>query len=160
MQVLDVPLGHGGSDAEVVYPRTDATRFGLPETVARALDETLVALNGGAWNLAVTGFRTTLQLAVRDKGAKGRNLREEIEQLAGDGSIPASLKEWAHDIRAAGNDTAHPDQDLPFGEQDAQELLALTQSILDYLFVVPARVEDRRTRLAKEAAASATAPGA
>ncbi len=135
-------------DTYVVYPRAVVARSGIPPAIAAALDEALIALNGGAWNLAVNGFRTVLQMAVREKGAKESALRAEIDDLTTRNLIPPSLAEWAHAVRSAANEAVHPDGPLPWKEEDASELLALTLSILDYLYVVPTTVEARRQRLA------------
>ena len=52
--------------------------------------------------------RSALQAVLRDRGAQGKSLKEEIDDLAAGGILPPHMKEWAHELRALGNESAHP----------------------------------------------------
>lgn len=125
----------------MVYPTDRAVPLELPVAVKEAYNEALSAFRAGAFNLAVIGFRTSLQMAVREKGGKGANLKAEIDSLE---ELTPALKEWAHQLRLDANDATHPEGVLPFGKADAEALVGLAESIFDYLYVVPAAVDRRR----------------
>jgi hypothetical protein len=52
-----------------------------------------------------------MQNMAREKGASGRDLKGEIDDLHAKGLIPIGLKEAAHLIRHFGNFGAHPQAD-------------------------------------------------
>ncbi len=87
-----------------------------------------------------------MQVATRQYQANGANLYQEIGDLAKKHIIPGSLKDWAHEIRDGGNLVAHPEPTKGVQKQDTEELLALAESIFEYLYVAPAQVEQRRRR--------------
>ena len=72
VQVLDAPADHPGGTDFVVYPGPAVNREGIPDEVMHSLDEALIAFVGGAFQLAVNGVRTALQLAMRQQGAEQR----------------------------------------------------------------------------------------
>jgi hypothetical protein len=135
-------------DRHVVYPTAQRPTEQLPDAVRSAFNEALGAFRAGSWNLAAVGFRTALQLACRDKGAQGKSLKAEIDDLSAKHTLPTAMSEWANQLREDGNEAAHPAERLPWGEADARDLLALAESIFEYLYVVPAAVEERRARAA------------
>ena len=87
---------------------------------------------------------------MREQGAKGKTLKSEIDALASNHAIPEALKVWAHELRDGGNLVAHPEPDKTVETQDAEELIALAESLFEYLYVVPKEVERRRERLTPE----------
>jgi hypothetical protein len=118
-----------------------------PDDVRDNYTEAVRSLKAGNFKACIVMTRGSLQAAMRDKQAKGNNLKQEIEDLASRHIIPDSLKEWSHEIRDGGNLVAHPEPNKRVTKADAEELLALAESIFQYLYVVPAQVEARRQRL-------------
>ena len=49
-----------------------------------------------------------MQLVARSHGAKGKNLKEEIDDLATKGLILPIMREWAHEVRELANEGTHP----------------------------------------------------
>jgi hypothetical protein len=47
-------------------------------------------------------------LALRYSGAEGHTLAAQIDDLASKGILPPVMKEWSHEVRLLGNDSAHP----------------------------------------------------
>jgi hypothetical protein len=93
-------------------------------------------------------FRGALAEIVADCGlptAQGRHsLAGQLRQMADDGTLDSTLADWADHIRVLGNAGAHPSTLAPVSMDEADELLRLLTSLLEYLFVTPARV--RRAR--------------
>ena len=120
----------------------------LPEPVRENFSEALRSVNANNPRAAVVMTRSALQAAAREQGAEGKNLREEIDDLVTKHVIPESLGNWSHEIRDGGNLVAHPEPGKQVGMADAEELIALAESIFEYLYIVPKQVEKRRERLA------------
>jgi hypothetical protein len=129
----------------------------LPEVVRDNLSEAIRSVNANSPRAAVVMTRSALQAATREQGAQGKNLREEIDDLVQKHVIPESLGTWAHEIRDGGNLVAHPEPGKQVLMADAEELMALAESVFEYLYVVPKQVERRRERLAAEQSEDASA---
>jgi hypothetical protein len=120
-----------------------------PDMVKDNYKEAVRSLGVGSYKASVLMTRSALQAAMRDKQAKGNTLFQEIEDLAARHVIPDSLKDWAHELRDGGNLAAHPEPQKIVEQIDAEGLLALAESIFQYLYVVPAQVAARRQRLSQ-----------
>ena len=134
-----------------LYPnlRSEAPEEYPPE-VRDNFGEALRSLNGNNPKAAVVMTRSALQAAMREQNAKGKTLRAEIDNLADSHAIPSAIKDWAHELRDGGNLVAHPGPDKTVETQDAEELIALAESLFEYLYAVPKEVERRRERLTPE----------
>lgn len=77
--------------------------------------------------------RSAVQATMRDKKAVGKDLYHEIEDLAAKGDLPPLMKEWSHEVRELGNDSAHPKPGTPPPtEQDARDIVEFLDSLLLY----------------------------
>jgi len=74
---------------------------------------------------------------------KHDTLYARIEYLASIGKLTASLKEWAHALRALGNNALHDEQDI--AGEEAVQAHNLTRFILIYLYTLPKQIELSRT---------------
>ena len=139
-----------GTDYQIRYPalRSDAPPE-YPEEVRDNYAEALRSFDAGNPKACLIMTRGALQACMREQQAVGKNLYQEIEDLAKRHVIPTALKDWAHEIRDAGNLIAHPEPGKKVGKEDAGELLLLAESIFEYLYVVPKQVEARRQRLSQ-----------
>ena len=137
-------------EGKIVFPdvRSEASAD-LPDEVRENFNEALRSLNVGNPKSAVIMTRTALQAATRQHGAAGKDLKAEIGDLANRHVIPDSLRDWAHELRDGGNLVAHPEPNKKVEAQDAEELIALADSIFDYLYVIPAEIQRRRGRLSQ-----------
>ena len=115
----------------------------IPDAVRPDLDEALRALNTGLWKSSLMAARGALQAAMRQQGAAGASLNDQIQDLAARHVVPPALADWAHEVRLAGNLAAHPAPGQAVAQAEAEEVLALAESIFDYLYVVPAAVRRR-----------------
>ena len=91
--------------------------------------------------------RSALQLALREQGASGRTLRDEIDNLATKGILPTIMKEWAHEVRGLGNDSAHPNVDQAATDpRDARDIVQFLDFFLEYSYSLPKKINDYRAR--------------
>ena len=116
-----------------------------PEVVAEAMTEALKSLNVGNPLSCATMCRRAIQGAVKETVAKGSTLNEQIGDLATKGEIAKQLAEWAHETRLSGNLAAHPDElGRKVTLRDAQEVFEFTETFLEYLYVLPKKLTERR----------------
>jgi hypothetical protein len=89
------------------------------------------------------GYRKTLDIALKkfDQNLKG-DLRTRIDALATRHDITPAMQDWAHAVRLIGNDANH-EHDEP-DEADIEAIAAFTETLLKYLFTLPAEVAVRK----------------
>ncbi len=87
----------------------------------------------------VTLIRKALELICTEKGAVGRNLYEKLNDLANKGILPSNLSEIANLLRIFGNEAAHA-SGKRISVLDTNIIDQLFRAIVDYLFVLPARI--------------------
>lgn len=93
-------------------------------------------------------FRTALTWIVDDRGseaakAKG-DLKDKVKQMVADGGLGSTLGDWADHVRLYGNAGVHPDLFGDVSPEEAKDVAALTHTLIDLLYVTPARVAKRR----------------
>lgn len=118
----------------------------VPPEVIESFHEGERCVSVDAPNGAATMFRNALAWIVRDKGlpdAKG-DLKSRIQQLVVSGGLPAALGEWADHLRLSGNAGAHPEQFGTIALDEAKEIAALTATLIEQLYVIPAQIARRR----------------
>ncbi|MNG17315.1 hypothetical protein D3C84_1012940 [compost metagenome] len=84
---------------------------------------------------------------LKDKGYKEGSLYKRIDKAAADHLITVEMAEWAHEVRLDANDQRHADDEgaLP-DEADARKSIEFTLALAQFLFVLPARVAQGRSR--------------
>ena len=118
-----------------------------PEAVGRYWLQAKKSLLDENWDATAVMARSALQISLRDQGAEGRNLKQEIDNLAEKGILPPIIKEWSNNIREIGNDSAHPRPDQPpTNPQDARDIVRFLDFLLDYLYNLPHQIEKYRER--------------
>lgn len=99
------------------------------------------------WDATSLMARSALQIALRDNNAKGKNLKEEIDDLANQGILPPIMKDWSNNIRELGNDSAHPQPGQPETlSADARDVVKFLNFLLEYLYTLPKEINDYRNR--------------
>jgi hypothetical protein len=88
--------------------------------------------------------RAAIQRAVRDLGAQGVGLKQEINDLVSRGVITQSLGEFAHEVRISGDDAAHPEELGAITQEEAVESLAFLDDFLRVAVAMPELAERRR----------------
>jgi hypothetical protein len=118
-----------------------------PEPVGRHWKQAQRTLLNEDWDAAAVMARSSMQAALRDKGAVGGSLKQEITDLASKGVLPPLMEEWSHHVRELGNDSAHPKPNQPATEpRDAQDIVQFLTFMLQYLYDLPKQIADYRSR--------------
>lgn len=131
-------LSHEGDIAPFVEviatypsPQQELAHEAVPPNVRAAFNEALNALQGGSHNLAIVGFRKTVEILT---GEGDGPLVKRIDRL----DVPRALRDWAHAVREFGNSAVH--EDFGANRDAANEVMAFTRLLLEYHYVLPARV--------------------
>lgn len=121
-----------------------------PEDVGRYWLQAKRSIASENWDAAAVMARSAMQLALRSHGAKGKNLRDEVDSLAASGLLPPVMKEWAHELRDLGNDSAHPSpEQVATNPEDARATVQFLDYLLEYLYTLPDRIGQFRARRAQ-----------
>jgi Domain of unknown function (DUF4145) len=95
-----------------------------------------------------------LQSVLRDEfKIKHASLAQEIEEFIQRKDVPSYLTEAVDAVRNIGNFAAHPLKDTNTGEMvevepgEAEWLLEVNESLFDFAFVQPKRLEERKKNL-------------
>lgn len=133
-----------------VYPAplpspTDAS---IPEDLRQDLDEAKMCLSVRCYRACCVLARRCVQRACIMKGAKKQDLVDQINELTAAGAITRDLAEWATVVRWIGNDSAHPNANT-VKQDDADDVLKLSEQFLHVLFVTPALAKERRAERGK-----------
>ena len=134
------------------YPkRTPKPHESIPPQVADDYIEAIKCFDVGTWKASVVMCRRALQGSVIEKGAKEDKLVDQIDELYGQQIITKDIKDWAHEIRLTGNIGAHPDKDglEDVTEEDAKELIDFMEEYLNYVYIMPSKVERKRAKKEK-----------
>jgi len=118
-----------------------------PEDVGRYWLQAKRNLTDENWDAAALMARSSLQAALRNYKAKGKNLKQEIEDLASKGILPPIMKEWSDNVRELGNESAHPKPGQPPTDpMDAKDIVEFLDFLLEYLYTLPHRINEYRKR--------------
>lgn len=119
---------------------------GLPVEIESVRNEAWSSYFGGDLRAALVVGRAAVQRAVRTLGGAGRDLFSEIDSLRERGVVTEELKEWAHEVRIAAREAAHPEE---LGEVTTKEALTSLQwadAFLEFAIALP----ERRRRAREE----------
>ena len=123
----------------------------IPTDVANDYVEAVKCFDIGANKASAVMCRRALQTSVVQKGAAKGKLNDQIDELFKKGIITEDIMNWSHEIRLTGNIGAHPDQDglENVTPQDAEELIKFMEEYLNYVYIMPAKVAEKRARKTK-----------
>lgn len=127
--------------------RVDEAPEYWPDEIRRYWIQTQRSLQAENWDAAAVMARSAMQVALRSHNASGDNLKSEIISLANSGRLPPLMKEWSDNIRELGNDSAHPKPGQPpTAPEDAKDIVEFLDFLLEYLYTLPKRIQDYRSR--------------
>jgi Domain of unknown function (DUF4145) len=135
------------AEKRVLYPAPNARLSNLPVEIAKEYEATLKVQSISSNACAVLA-RRTLEAIFVNEGATSGMLSQKIESLIKSASIPPLLADIAHIGRRIGNIGAHFD----IGEatdEDVAVMLDFLKIILEYLYVIPAKVASVKARLSE-----------
>lgn len=128
-----------------VYPVNIPTAStDIPEKIRNIYLEALRCFSVHAWNATATMCRRAVQECILEKGGTGKMLYNQIDDLATKRVITEDIKEWAHELRILGRDAAHADVPTDVGEKEAKFAVEFTEELLNYVYVLKARLTRRK----------------
>jgi hypothetical protein len=132
------------------FPRGHAPPMeGLPDAIESVRREAWSSYYGGDYRAAVVMGRAAVQRGVRtllsedEQPAKVRTLYDEIASLRDEGLVTEHLKKWAHTLRIAGAEAAHPEELGDVTDAEAKESLKWADEFLKFTIALPALHPDK-----------------
>lgn len=122
----------------------------VPDALARAYISAINVYNAGEWNAAATLVRRALEGVTKTQlpdESTPSNLASQLEALADHLELDKPLIGLAHALRKGGNLGAHFDLEHEADRQTASLMLDLLDYLLEYLYVLPGRVEKLDSRV-------------
>jgi hypothetical protein len=145
-------FGHGSGDMHACHvlpwhQRTTRYPDHWPDDVGNYWVEARRSVEGKNWTAAALMARSAVQLVARKNQAKGKNLKEEIDDLAAKGLIIPIMQEWAHEVRELANEGTHPQPGTTgTNEKDAKDVVQFLTFLMTVMYNVPKQIEDYRKR--------------
>lgn len=135
-------------------PRDLSIPASLPEPVERSyIQAEKNYLMPDCEEAAATMYRRSLDIALKDKYPEHSGmLDKKLKALVVDKSLPPQIGEWAHEVRIIGNDGAHDIEGVSRADLDAAR--AFIDTVLRYLFTLPAQIASRRAPAPAESPAT------
>jgi hypothetical protein len=135
------------------FPKTSASDYhkAIPEAMRRDFAEANRCWFAEAHKGVVVLCRRVMQMIALDRGARGKLLRDQIDDLLASGHITKSLHDADAEIRYFGNFGAHPQDDHldDVTDDDARAVLDLTRQFLIDLYVRPHETQELLTKRTK-----------
>ena len=150
----DDPAEWHWDDTIRIYPPRDRALSSLiPEQLRRVHEEARACFRAKAYTAAAVMSGRTLEGACATHGVKERTLSQSLSKMKEEGYIDGRLWEWAQTLKNVRNAAAHYDSD-PISKQDAEDSIAFSEALLDYLYVLTARFEALKNRRTKRTPAT------
>lgn len=123
----------------VLYPTNSRLPTdGIPESVHRAYQQAFRCFSGSSYEASALMCRRCLEALCKSFAASGKSLQAKLDALYAMEVIDKRLTQWAHGVRAIGNEAAH-DTDTELSKDDARDALDFTEALLMYVFALNAR---------------------
>lgn len=116
----------------------------VPPHIASAADEAHRCSSIGAYRAAILLGRSVVEATAKDKGVDRGTLAAKIDELEAAGHVRPLIAATAHEIRYLGNDMAHGDFVEPATNDQAEDVLAFMDEVLNEVYQTPARVNARK----------------
>lgn len=116
----------------------------VPAHISSAADEAHRCHSIGAHRAAILLGRSVVEATAKDKGIVKGTLAAKIDELETAGHVRNLIAETAHEIRYLGNDMAHGDFVEPATADQAEDVLAFMDEVLNEVYQAPARVNARK----------------
>jgi len=141
--------GAGIHDYKVLpwYRSTSGHPKHWPDDVGNYWVEARRSIEGGNWTAAALMARSAVQLVARSHKATGKNLKEEIDDLAAKGLILPSMKDFAHEVRVLANEGTHPQPGTKgTSEKDAKDVVEFLSFLMTVMYNLPEQIKEYRKR--------------
>ena len=129
-----------------VYPPQDRRLSDVvPEELRAVHEEARRCFQAKAYTAAVVMSGRLLEGACEKQGVKERTLQKSLDKMKALGIIDGRLAEWADTLRGVRNAAAHFNAET-VDRQDAEDALAFSEALLDYLYVLKRRFDAMKAR--------------
>lgn len=129
----------------ILYPLSNVESNSIPAKVKEAYEAALKTKSIDKY-VCLMALRRTLELLLKDKGATKWGLKGQIEEIAAKGLLPDTLKEASSLAKMLGDTAAH-DKELEIDQYDVEAMVEFIGFIIEYLYVVPDRINAYKERL-------------
>jgi hypothetical protein len=154
-ECFDFSTGKGQKWSELVRVHPEPGRAaslsessGLPKIVIDSLKEAEKCLQVGAYLAAAAMAGRAVEGICRHFSVKGSYLSNGLKELKDRGVIDARLYEWGEALRDERNKASHA-EDATLSARDAEDILAFTYAIADYVFLLTKKFEAFKKRKMK-----------
>ncbi len=146
-----------------IFPPPEAHRepikgnTAIPDRIRRAYLETVGVFNAGVWSATATCTRRTLEGLVKEMllAESSETLAARIKSLSKSDDLGKPLVTLSDLIREGGNIGAHFDLDKEPDREMACAMLDLLDYLLEYVYGLPAMIENLKKRIAESGERSA-----
>lgn len=142
----DTQLDQLGFRLSHVWPAPPAPKApaSLPRTVERAfIQAEKNRIMPECEEAAATMYRRSLDLALKEAFPEEKGMLDsKLKKLVKERRLPEAIGEWAHEVRIIGNDGAHDLDGVSVA--DLLDARAFIDTVLNYLFTLPAQIAARR----------------
>lgn len=135
-------IKEGGRYTDSIFPYDEGKRsMDIPERPRAFLEQAISSIHAPAGALMLAA--SSVDAMLKNKGYADGSLYSRIDKAAKDHVITAAMAKWAHQVRLDANDQRHADDKatLPT-EDDAKRAVAFTEALAQFLFVLPAMVDE------------------
>ena len=123
-----------------MYPPNRTVDSSIPTKARAFLHQANETIHSPSGSIMLSA--SSIDAMLKAKGYKEGSLYKRIEKAAEDHLITFEMAKWAHQVRLGANDERHADEDaeLP-NSKDAEKLIDFTTALGQFLFVLPARID-------------------
>jgi hypothetical protein len=150
--------GQGWDEMMGVWP--SATRYlssAVPKPLRDEHNEARKCFDAKAYTAAAVMVGRTLEGVCAENKIQARNLIASLREMKEQGLIDERLYQWADELRVLRNEGAHY-TGSQVSREDAADALALSEALLDYMYVLAAKFDEFRDRRAKKAKVAEVVP--
>jgi len=143
-------LAESPSETIHQYPISTPTLHpSVNKNVKDAAIEAEKCLSVKAFNACGVMTRRAIHSLCTDKGAKGKDLSEQLKYLKDNNLITPDLWEWAEELRIVGRSGAHPEWE-EVSPEDGEYALRFLREIIRYVYINPAERAARKLKETKK----------
>lgn len=125
-------------EESIEYPRDRYDFIYVPESILESYQAS-VKTSKIDLNVSLIAIRLVLEKICKERGSKKNNLEAMLKEMVSKNILPETLDKCSFLIRKLGNSGAHGD-DIKLSQSDVLELLDFIETILYYIYELPAKI--------------------
>ncbi|WP_321309540.1 DUF4145 domain-containing protein [Marinifilum fragile] len=132
-----------------MYPEVIKVNEVVPDRAQEYLRQAIDSLHAPAGSIMLAASSVDAMLKAKDY--KEGSLHRRINLAAENHLITTEMATWAHQVRLEANGQRHADEEYQMPTQEeAQRVIDFAQALAEFLFVLPAKVEQGVARTSPE----------